>query len=152
DGYWNGNAGQTLTGSGIGNQDNADSGYTTRAVGAFDGNLSGASDSLADVAAYYYKTDLRTSGTVSANNVPTNEPKDLNTQQHMVTFSLGLGLEGFMDYKSDYETSTTGDFAKIKTAASSCSWAAGTCNWPIPSANAPSALDDLWHAAVNGRG
>ena len=32
----------------------------------------------------------------------------------MVTFTLGLGLEGFMDYQSDYETSLTGDFAKIK--------------------------------------
>ncbi len=29
---------------------------------------------------------------------------------------------------------------------------AGTCNWPLPVADTQTALDDLWHAAVNGRG
>jgi Tfp pilus tip-associated adhesin PilY1 len=28
----------------------------------------------------------------------------------------------------------------------------GTINWPVPVADSPTALDDLWHAAVNGRG
>ena len=28
----------------------------------------------------------------------------------------------------------------------------GTANWPIPAAEGATALDDLWHAAVNGRG
>src|SRR6266480_7936916 len=28
----------------------------------------------------------------------------------------------------------------------------GTCNWPAPQQDQQSALDDLWHAAVNGRG
>ncbi|MBL0142683.1 MAG: pyrrolo-quinoline quinone [Betaproteobacteria bacterium] len=146
DGYWNDSF------SSIGNVDNANSGYTTRAYGAYDGGLSGASSTLADVAAYYYKTDLRTSGTVSQNNVPTSE-RDQNPAQHMVTFTLGLGLEGLMDYQSDYETSSSGDFAKIKAGSSNaCSWTTGTCNWPVPSASDPSTLDDLWHAAVNGRG
>jgi len=152
DGYWNGNAGQTTTGGAIGNQDNTNSGFTTRTVGAYDGGIAGASDTLADVAAYYYKTDLRTAGAVSLNNVPTND-KDTNNAQHMVTFTLGLGLEGFMDYRSDYETASVGDFAKIKAGTNNaCSWTSGTCNWPAPSANQPSTLDDLWHAAVNGRG
>jgi len=152
DGYWNGNAGQNLAGGGAGNQDNVNSGFTTRSAGAYDGALAGASDTLADVAAYYYKTDLRTTGAVAPNNVPTNV-KDPATHQHMVTFSLGLGLEGFMDYITNYETSLTGDFAKIKSGANNaCAWTTGTCNWPLPSANAPGALDDLWHAAVNGRG
>ena len=146
DGYWNDSF------SSIGNQDNANSGYTTRAYGAYDGGLSGASNTLADVAAYYYKTDLRTSGAVSENNVPTST-RDQNPAQHMVTFTLGLGLEGFMEYQSDYETALTGDFAKIKAGTNNaCSWTSGTCNWPVPSSNAPSTLDDLWHAAVNGRG
>ncbi len=71
----------------------------------------------------------------------------------MVTFTLGLGLEGFMDYQSDYETAAAGDFAKIKAGTNNaCSWTTGTCNWPAPVANEPSTLDDLWHAAVNGRG
>jgi type IV pilus assembly protein PilY1 len=152
DGYWNGNSGDNLAGNSVGNQDNANSGFTTRSVGAYDGNLTSASDTLADVAAYYYKTDLRTAGATAPDNVPTNN-KDTNPAQHMVTFSLGLGLEGFMDYIPDYETAVTGDFAKIKAGtAGACSWTTGTCDWPVPVQNEPSTLDDLWHAAVNGRG
>ena len=41
------------------------------------------------------------------NNVPTST-RDQNPAQHMVTFTLGLGLEGFMDYQSDYETALHG--------------------------------------------
>ena len=146
DGYWNDSF------SSIGNLDNTNAGYTTRAWGAYDGGLSGASSTLADVAAYYYKGDLRTTGTVAQNNVPTSV-RDQNPTQHMVTFTLGLGLEGLMDYQPDYESSGTGDFAKIKAGTNNaCSWTTGTCNWPVPSANNPSTLDDLWHAAVNGRG
>ncbi len=146
DGYWNDSF------SAVGNNDNANGGYTTRAYGAYDGGLTGASNTLADVAAYYYKTDLRTAGPYSENNVPTSS-RDQNPAQHMVTFTLGLGLEGFMDYQSDYETAATGDFAKIKAGTNNaCSWTTGTCNWPVPSSNDPSTLDDLWHAAVNGRG
>jgi len=160
DGYWNNNQGLKTDGTAIGNQDNVDSGFSKRAgVGAFDGNLSGtagsslgAANTLADVAMYYYKTDLRPTGTVSKDNVPTT-PKDTAAHQHMVTFTLGLGLDGLMTYRPDYETDTTGDFAKIKAGnPSGCSWTTGACNWPQVQENAPSALDDLWHAAVNGRG
>jgi len=146
DGYWNDSF------SDIGNQDNANSGFTTRAWGAYDGGLASATNTLADVAAYYYKNDLRTTGAVAQNNVPTSV-RDANPAQHMVTFTLGLGLEGLMDYQPDYESSATGDFAKIKAGTNNaCSWTSGTCNWPVPSSNNPSTLDDLWHAAVNGRG
>lgn len=158
DGYWNGGAGQTTSGGSIGNQDNADSGLSARAAGAFDGNLSGASDTLADVAMYYYKTDLRGTGSigvlgsdVSKNNVPVS-PKDSVAHQHMTTFSLGI-VDGLMTYRTDYETATlNNDFNSIKTGASGCLWASGVCNWPAPVADSLSALDDLWHAAVNGRG
>ena len=117
----------------------------------------GAADTLADAAMYYYKTDLRTSGplTITKNNVPTTS-KDTASHQHMVTFTLGLGLDGLMNYRSDYETAITGDFNAIRTGSTGCSFAPGgtaaICNWPQPVADAPSALDDLWHAAVNGRG
>jgi type IV pilus assembly protein PilY1 len=157
DGYWNGNAGVNLTGGSIGDQDNVNSGYSTRAVGAFDGNI-GASNTLADVALYYYKTDLRPAGSlgalgtdVSNNNVPTSA-KDSAPHQHMTTFTLGI-VEGLMTYRSDYETAATGDFANIKAGTSgACFWTSGTCNWPLPVADQLTALDDLWHAAVNGRG
>jgi type IV pilus assembly protein PilY1 len=139
DGYWNGSAGQDLSGNGVGNQDNVDSGYSTRAVGAYDGGLSGSTNTLADVAMYYYKTDLRTD---LANNVPTTQ-KDTASFQHMDTFTVGLGLAGQLNFDPQYETETSGDFFDIKQ---------GSKNWPVPAANSETALDDLWHAAVNGRG
>ncbi|HYG12915.1 MAG TPA: pyrrolo-quinoline quinone, partial [Methylophilaceae bacterium] len=92
DGYWNGASGDKIDGSSIGNQDNVNAGYSTRAIGAFDGNLSGASNTLADVAMYYYRTDLRPG---MPDKVPTND-KDTAPHQHMVTFTLGLGLDGLL--------------------------------------------------------
>ena len=140
DGYWNGNQGQTLrNGTGVGNEDNADSGYSKRSDGAYDGAISGATGTLADVAMYYYKTDLRSN---MENVVPTTS-KDKNSAQHMNTFTLGLGLDGEFDYRSDYELASEGHFAEVKQ---------GLRNWPKPESESPSSLDDLWHAAVNGRG
>jgi type IV pilus assembly protein PilY1 len=161
DGYWNGNAGQILNGGAIGNQDNqdltTDPKWSSRGSGTYDGGVSGASDTLADVALYYYKTDLRPNGSIGAlgadvskPNVPTS-PKDFNPEQHLTTFTLGI-VDGVMTYRPDYEVATAGDFYKIRTSSSGCSWASGTCNWPLPASNSSSALDDLWHAAVNGRG
>jgi type IV pilus assembly protein PilY1 len=118
----------------------------------------GSSNSLADVAQYYYKTDLRTTtlgnctgalgGTtdVCANNVPsagTSNEDDKAQWQHMTTFTMGLGLSGTVPYQPDYKTATSGAFQNIRT---------GSTNWPVPVADSPTALDDLWHAAVNGRG
>lgn len=114
----------------------------------------GSSDSLADVAQYYYATDLRAAGSIGSlgldvgavNNVPstgTDPEDDKAPHQHMTTFTMGLGLAGTLQYDPNYKTQTTGDFASIR---------AGSKNWPIPSADNATALDDLWHAAVNGRG
>ena len=106
----------------------------------------GSTDSLADVAQYYYYTDLRPTGPVSEDNVPSSgqgTEDDKVNWQHMTTFTLGLGLSGNLTYRSDYKTATTGDFAGLR---------AGTVTWPLPAADSPTAIDDLWHAAVNGRG
>jgi len=113
----------------------------------------GASGSLADVAAYYYLTDLRPNGSIGAlgtdvgtdNNVPSNGTgveADTARHQHMTTFTMGLGLAGTLNFVPNYKTGA-GDFAALR---------AGTLNWPVPSSDDPTALDDLWHAAVNGRG
>jgi type IV pilus assembly protein PilY1 len=151
DGYWNGNAGVKTDGTTMTQQDNADvAPYSKRADGVYDGKPSTATVGLADVALYYYQNDLRPAGAknassgvdVSANNVPTTQ-LDFAAHQHMTTFTLGLGLDGTLTYRNDYQTATTGDFFGIKQ---------GTLNWPNPVADSPSALDDLWHAAVNGRG
>ena len=150
-------------------------------------NGDGTSNTLADVAAYYYKTDLRTpalnncigaivapatSGSVLCtaadpmNNVPTTAT-DTNAAQHMTTFTLGLGVSGYMKYSSTYNSDATGDFPTVKGVApyapangisadpsnGVCPWqSTGLCNWPAPAADEQTAVDDLWHAGVNGRG
>ncbi len=103
----------------------------------------GTSNTLADVAQYYYNTDLRPS---LANNVPaggSGVEDDKATWQHMTTMTLGMGLDGTLNYSTDYKTVATGDFQSIRD---------GTLLWPTPVAASATALDDLWHAAVNGRG
>ena len=115
--------------------------------------IGGSSNSLADVAQYYYQTDLRPAGSIGAlgtdvseDNVPSTgqgTEDDKASWQHMTTFTMGLGLSGTLQFRPDYKTATTGDFAQIR---------AGTKNWPIPAADSATAIDDLWHAAVDGRG
>ncbi len=141
DGYWNGSVGRQMDNStSVGNQDNTDTApYSRQSDGVFDGGTPVSSNSLADVALYYYKNDLRPT---LNDTVPTTD-KDKAAHQHMVTFTIGLGLDGELTYRPDYETATTGDFVAIKQ---------GTKKWPVAVGDTPSALDDLWHAAVNGRG
>jgi len=161
DGYWNGTDSSVVELDGttmMKNYDNVNSGLSARSLGAYDGGISGATNTLADVAMYYYGTDLRPSpslgalGTdVSQDNVPTTT-SDPVAWQHMTTFTLGLA-DGLMTYQADYASATTGDFSKIKTGATGCNFSgSGTCNWPLPVHDSQTALDDLWHAAVNGRG
>jgi len=143
DGYWNGNAGVTLTGSSIGNQDNVDSGYSKRSEARYDGGLAGSTNTLSDVAMYYYKTDLRAD---LADQVPVTSA-DPAAHQHMTLFTVGLGLAGQLTYDKNYQSGSSPDFEKLKIDPGS-----GGLNWPVPAADAETALDDLWHAAVNGRG
>ena len=154
DGYWNGSGSKDLSNNTISTSQDSDAtnARSTRESGVFDGKNVG--DTLADVAQYYYNIDLRTSGTNSKNNVPTNS-RDDNNAQHMNTYTMGLGIDGLMTYRKDYLTATSGDFAKIIAGATGCTWeasAGSVCNWPAPTSNDPTAVDDLWHAAVNGRG
>ncbi|MDL9999079.1 PilC/PilY family type IV pilus protein [Variovorax sp. J22P240] len=89
----------------------------------YDGNT--ASDTLADVAMKYWITDLTGS---SAGKVTSNA-SDPATWQHMTTFTIGLGASGTL------------------TSAPT-----GTGKWPTPVADTATAIDDLWHAALNGHG
>jgi type IV pilus assembly protein PilY1 len=126
------------------------------------GTSGGSEDTLADIAMYYYETDLRPGTcTLCTDNVFTSG-KDNNTQQHMTTFTLGLGASGYMNYNLGYDTAGSGDFFSVKqgstASATVCTWqATGTvCNWPLPGMSGSDGLisniDDLWHAGVNGRG
>jgi type IV pilus assembly protein PilY1 len=198
DGFWNGNGGQDLAGNALTNWDNIDGqiytpanvtpvytdAVSSRGTGTYDGvpgtavdagsNSGGTSGTLADVALYYYMTDLRgnkdknnnntgpstspattpAGGDVATNNIPSKPGnKDFALHQHMVTYTLGLA-DGLMSYDANYEKAA-GDFANIKSGVTnSCFWVAANapCDWPVPVHDEQSALDDLWHAAVNGRG
>ena len=186
DGFWNGNGGQDIAGNAMGNFDNTDgtNPYSSRGQVTFDGvaganssagsaagSSAGTRGTLADVAIYYYMTDLRggkdangnltgpatspsatpAGSDVSANNVFTTA-KDFATFQHMTTYTVGLA-DGLMLYDPSYETAASGDYPNIKGAApNACFWTSGACNWPQPQQDQQSALDDLWHSAVNGRG
>jgi len=122
----------------------------------------GASNALADVAEYYYKTDLRTtncSRTVDgktielcSNAVPEYK-LDIAHHQHMTTYTMGLGLSGNLTYYDNYldKDKDTGNLV----AGAYADIAAGLKQWPAPPNDAtddPAKIDDLWHAAVNGRG
>jgi type IV pilus assembly protein PilY1 len=135
----------------------------------------GPGNTLADVAYYYYMTDLRTPalsnatgvlGTdVAENIVPTqsvsgsSDPTLNATWQHMTTFTLGLGASGYMLPSTTYLADTSGDYYDVthgtpaNPTAGICSWqTSGACNWPTPVNNEQTTIDDLWHAAVNGHG
>lgn len=158
DGFWNGNGGQKLDGTAMGNQDTYKNDGSTLEVRPYtDGGVTGATDTLADTADYYYNTDLRSD---FADKVPRTDDKSIRDQpQHMVTYTLGLGVNGNMIYQPDYtEATTTSDYRYVREdtarTSSNCSWqTSGTnCEWPLPVANDETAVDDLWHAGVNGHG
>lgn len=132
-----------------------------------------SANTLADVAAYYYQSDLRSSTkagynstttdnctvtgkdddtgisytrNVCDNNVSVSGNDNLQTQ-HMTTFTLGLGVNGTLQYQSDYDSASSGDYYNIKMGTGS-----PTLYWPKPTQDTSTAVDDLWHAAVNGHG
>lgn len=136
----------------------------------------GSYNSLADVAQYYYITDLRPDMVNDVRIKGSGPEEDRATHQHMTTFTLALGVSGTLNYSQTYKLDTIGDFARIR-----CNPMTGACNntcpssdpsfpnctpkqwpvWPDPSINYaadgslysnPRSIDDFWHAAVNGRG
>ncbi len=164
DGYWNtglesGTYGPfNLTGGNVGN---LDGGTTARPMKE---GTTAVSDTLADIAKYYYDTDLRTSTLGNCNggistDFPTGNPdvctnnvyvssSDNNVKQHMTSFTMGLGAEGTLNFTSDYENAVSGDFFDLKNG-----YGTPTVNWSNPIANTTGErIDDLWHAAVNGKG
>ncbi len=109
---------------GVGNTD-------TDGAGPYDGGVYADtfSETLADVAMEYYETDL----SALANTVPVIAGVDENSAQHMVTYTVGFGLTGTL---ADNELPGQPGFT----------------GWPEPVANAQTTIDDMRHAAFNGRG
>jgi type IV pilus assembly protein PilY1 len=143
DGYWNtdsASAVRDINGNAIGN---LDGGSTPRPL--FEGPTA-SSASLADAAKYYFDTDIRAPAfsncTGALGNDVCGTPDD-HPKQGMTTMTLGLGIDGTLVYEDRYKDQITGSFADLKN---------GAINWPVPAADSPTAIDDLWHAAVNGNG
>jgi type IV pilus assembly protein PilY1 len=93
-----------------------------------------SNDTLANIAAYYWQTDLRP-GPTMPNNVPTSS-KDSASWQHVTQFTIAFSAVGNVAYPSGA--------APIR--------APGPAVWPAPVANSPASVDDLWSSAVVGHG
>jgi type IV pilus assembly protein PilY1 len=139
------------------------------------GNVDGAaphpysdttSSTLADVAFYYWETDLRQGTNALTNNVPrsprsldklvedgktiptadyNNAENDPANWQHMVTYTVGLGLTSFL---SDVGLTWAGDTYEGSYDA----LVSGDTLWPAAGSDKDENVADLWHAALNGRG
>lgn len=117
DGYGNGNSPDV---------DNADADTANEFDGGSYADI--YSNSLADVAMYYYKTDLSTLD----NRVPETPGVDENSAQHMVTYTVAFGVNGTLDEGPDAD--------------------ATSFTWPQRVADTSTTIDDMRHAAWNGRG
>ncbi|SNB57583.1 type IV pilus assembly protein PilY1 [Marinobacter sp. es.042] len=135
DGIWNGGS------PSVGNVDNtAGPSYTNPDPDGDDFSYTAVSpfadshsNTLADVAMEYWKNDLRTD---LSNKVPTGTV-DPAFWQHMVTFTIGLGVVGDISEANATAAIASGD----------------QITWPEPADNrSPENIDDLLHAAINGRG
>lgn len=89
-------------------------------------------NTLADTAMLYWNRDLRPN---LSNEVPINSVDDA-FWQHMVTFTVGLGVTGTLDPLTDLP-----------------GLEAGTTTWPRAFDGGTTVnIDDMWHAALNSRG
>jgi len=116
----------------------------------------GNSSSLADIAFKYWANDLRPDLTNNINPFvvdytgtttdqywnPKNDPA---SWQHMVTFTVGLGLSSWLPSLGlDWQGETyDGSFDDL---------VAGTIAWPATGSDQSGNVADLWHAAINSRG
>lgn len=180
DGYWNGAAATGWTDpsnnavDGPKDNDNVENAarFCLLSAGCVDGSNKSTAGSLADVSLFWYNGG---SNALDANGVTGSLRTDLegsvglvmgkpgeNTRLHMNTFTLGLGVDGIMDYESNYEKPEEGgDFYNLTNGVQTgCPWNNnGPYVWPNPAADTATdgisvqtRVDDLWHAAVNGHG
>ncbi|MBL8310086.1 MAG: hypothetical protein JNL19_06675 [Burkholderiales bacterium] len=122
---------------------------------------SASEKTLADVAMMAWSTDLRPDlpnnvpKRIAAPNAgnPTAEDNDYRNDpakhQHLSTFTVGFGVNGALSYPGD----TGGLIAGTKqwTPVWKDQWNPSTGVFDRVS-NGPGRIDDLWHAAMNGRG
>lgn len=137
DGYQNGGSAS----SGVTDDDHPDklsiaaSLYDIPNQASYSDNVLGTDDTLADIAMYYYHKDLQPDMADSVSPF-TNVAKgiyDTNPRQHMVTYTVAFGVSGTLPL--DVQP-----------------WEDGFDGWPVPEDLQQSSIDDVWHAAYNGRG
>jgi type IV pilus assembly protein PilY1 len=163
DGYYN----SGYTGTTVGNADGDNS-----SNGIFDSQNTGAaarpygddqSNTLGDIAMHYYERDLwpnvtmankvpytpgvdpKTEGTKTPNDTASDDTDGTLMHQHMVTFTVAFGLSGNLDPFD--ETATVCD----SDPTDPC-WTGWPNQTPTAMEDTAAAVDDLWHAAYNGRG
>ena len=99
------------------------------------------SGSLADIALAYYTMNIRPdlpSGLMTNGGDPASPNYDTNTNPHMTTYGLTLGVKGYI-----FGTGSAADTAPFTTFPS----------WVNPGFDSDqTSIDDLWHASINGRG
>lgn len=127
DGYWNSDS------SSVGNQDGSNGSPIARPDGSTYTYVASTpyrdnhSNTLADIAMRYWKSDLRT----DLDNIVPITGANPAFWQHMVTFGISIGLQGTVD------PNVPGNFN----------------SWPSPTdAEDDHRIDDLLHASINGRG
>ncbi len=107
-------------------------------VGDQDGD--GWTNTVADVAMYYYRTDL---SDLPDQLIPSdNDPLQ---RQHMVTYGIAFGVKGSID--PDMYPDCPGECTEVIPDCDAC-----PDSWPQPLGQGESKIDDMYHATVNGRG
>jgi len=136
DGYWNDDpaslAAAQLNVDGTGGPLNTGPGGASFNYTAVSPFSDGHSNTLADVAMYYWKNDLR----IDLDNAVPTSTINPAFWQHMSTFGVGLGVTGTVNPANAFSAISSGD----------------TISWSDPSGTDAAKLDDLLHASVNGRG
>ncbi len=123
--------------------------------------------SLADIAFHYWATDLNPSLKNDVPRFPRSldnvtgdilgaaywDPKnDPAKWQHMVTYTVGLGLTRVLDTTSP-KLKWDGDTHSANGLTSSYpDLKSGKIAWPVTGDDKPGNVADLWHAALNSRG
>ncbi|WP_155951990.1 PilC/PilY family type IV pilus protein [Pseudoxanthomonas suwonensis] len=148
DGYWNGSIGSRsigdqdgTSGASIYNPKDETTAVRYTRVHPYRDTNSGTnySNTLADVAMKYWKTDLRS----DLDNIVPTGTQNPAFWQHMVTFGISIGLKGTLDQGSVAQVLQDGRPRRNGTDV----------NWPDPTDDENAErIDDLLHAAVNGHG
>jgi type IV pilus assembly protein PilY1 len=121
------------------------------------------SNTLADVAMYYYKNDLSPDAEdspagdglpdkVYISDLVQQNALDTAPHQHMVSYGVAFGVTGDLDPADYNDDPTSEDYLKCINAEK-CT-VGDYPQWPDSriGARTPETVDDLFHATVNGRG